>query len=217
MKVAFLSESPADEAAIVVLVEAVLGRRIERVRPALRARGWPNVRQVLPAVVRHLHFQTDADLLVVVADSDDSVVHTAQHDHHPGCRICQLRAVFRKAARHLPPAHGRNGVLRAVGIAVPAMEGWYLCGRDELVTESAWVAGQADGRLPYTRAELKERVYGTSRPTLQLETRVALAAVRWHARDLRRLENDFPGFAVLAEDVRAAERLRQAANSPLLD
>lgn len=204
MKVALLSESPADEAAIAVLVETVIGQRIHRVRPALRARGWPNVRQVLPAVVRHLHFQTDAELLVVVADADDSVVHTAEHDHHPGCRVCQLRAVFRKATRNLPPARGRDRVLRGIGIAVPAMEGWYLCGVDEQVSEAAWCAGQEAGRAPYSRAELKARVYGTSRPTLALETEVAVRAVRQMGRDLRRLEHDFPGFAVLANDLREA-------------
>ena len=217
MKTALLSESPADEAAIAILVEAIIGCRIERIEPALRARGWPNVRQVLPAVVRHLHFQTDADLLVVVADSDDSIVHIADHDHHPACRVCQLQAVFRKATKNLPPARGRARVLRGVGIAVPATEGWYLCGTDG-VTEEAWTDGQSTGRAPFTRAELKERVYGTSRPTLALETRVAVEAVRRMGKDLRRLEHDFPGFAVLADDLRAAvAAIAERKNSCLKD
>ena len=55
MKVALLSESPADEAVLRVLVEAVLGAPPKFVSPGLRARGWPNVAQVLPAVIRHLH------------------------------------------------------------------------------------------------------------------------------------------------------------------
>ena len=117
MKVALLSESPADEAALRVLVEAVFGARPQFISPGLRARGWPNVAQILPAVIRHLHFQTDADLLVVVADADDSVVHTARHEapdyFHPQCRVCQLRAVFRQTGKRLPPAHGRTRVLRA--------------------------------------------------------------------------------------------------------
>jgi hypothetical protein len=76
MKLAILSESPADEAALGVLIEAVLGGPYLRVQANLRARGWPSVAQVLPAVIRHLHFNTDAEGLVVVVDSDDSVVHT---------------------------------------------------------------------------------------------------------------------------------------------
>jgi hypothetical protein len=209
MQVAFLSESPADEAAIKLLVEGVLRRTVKPVQPSLRARGWPNVLQVLPAVARHLHFSTDAELLVVVADADDSVVHAPPHEEegyfHPRCRVCQLRAAFRKAVRNLPPARGRRRLLRGIGVAVPAVEAWYLCGRDASVSEEAWVVGQEQGRLPYTRAELKWRVYGTDRPSLAHETACAEREVRRQQADLRRLENDFPGFARLAADLRAVE------------
>jgi hypothetical protein len=207
MKVALLSESPADEAALRVLVESVLREMFTLVAPALRARGWPSVEQMLPAILRHLHFNTDADGLVVVVDSDDSVVHTAAHEapgyYHAGCRICRLRGVFRRTIKNLPPAHGRDRVLRAVGVCVPAIEAWYLCGRDTSVTEAAWVAGQLAGRPPYTRRELKWRVYGTERPTLPHEMKRAVQEVSRHQGDLRRLENDFPqGFGSLARDLR---------------
>lgn len=207
MNVAILSESPADEAAIRVLVEGVLGEPLQQTQAGLRARGWPNVVQVLPAVIRHLHFNTSADGLVVVVDADDSVVHTAEHEvpnyHHPLCRMCQVRAVFRRTTKKLPPAHGRTRVLRGIGVAVPAIEAWYLCGRDDSVSEAAWLAGQENGRPPYTRRELKVRVYGTDRPSLPLEIHRALAEARRHQGDLRRLEADFPGgFGELARDLR---------------
>jgi hypothetical protein len=207
MKVALLSESPADEAAIRVLVEAVLAGAVAEVKPCLRARGWPNVAQVLPAVLRHLHFNTDADGLVVVVDADDSVVHTAEHEapgfFHPQCRLCQLRSVFRKTQKRFPPAHGRGRVLRAIGLAVPAIEAWYLCGQDPQVTELAWLEGQAQGAPPYTRRDLKWRVYGTDRPGLAFEIQRAVECVRRHQRDARRLEADFPhGFGALARDLR---------------
>lgn len=207
MKVAILSESPADEAALAFLVEAVLGESLQPVQSGLRARGWPNVVQILPAVIRHLHFNTDADGLVAVVDADDSVVHTAAHEaegyFHPLCRLCQLRAVFRRTAKKLPPARGRTRLLRGIGVAVPAIEAWYLCGRDDMVTEARWLDGQSRGQPPYTRRELKQRVYGTDRPSLPLETEQAVAAVRRHGRDLRRLEADFPGgFGLLAADLR---------------
>ncbi|HND62054.1 MAG TPA: hypothetical protein PLB90_11295 [Opitutaceae bacterium] len=206
MKVALLSESPADEAVLRELVGAVL-REPPRFTPAgLRARGWPNVAQVLPAVIRHLHFNTDTDTLVVTVDSDDSVVHVAAHDapnyFHPQCRLCQLRAVFRQTTKKLPPAHGRARVLRCVGVAVPALEAWLLCGRDPAVSEAAWVEGLASGRRPYTRAELKFRVYGTDRPTLPYEIQRATEEIRRHRADPRRLENDFPGFGAMARDLR---------------
>lgn len=212
MKLAILSESPADEAAIEVLVAAVLGERIQRVRPSLRARGWPNVAQVMPAILRHLHFNTDATGLVVVVDSDDSIVHDDTHERkdyfHPRCRMCQLRAIFRQTTKKLPPARGRERLLRGVGIAVPALEGWYLCGKDEGVTEAAWVAEQHDPMRPYTRRELKRRVYGTERPTLAHETVCAVREVQRQAGDLRRLENDFPGFGFLAADLRSWKKQR---------
>lgn len=207
MKVAVLSESPADEAALRVLIETVLQRRIEPVQSGLRARGWPNVAQILPSVIRHLHFNTSADGLVVVVDADDSVVHTAAHDapgyFHPQCRMCELRAVFRQTAKKLPPAHGRSRVLRGVGVAVPAIEAWYLCGRDSQVNELAWIEGQESGHAPFTRSQLKWRVYGTDRPSLPHETACALHEVERHRTDLRRLEGDFPSFAALANELKS--------------
>ena len=208
MKVALLSESPADETALRVLVTAVLRQSPQFVAPGFRARGWPNVAQLMPAVLRHLHFNTDTDALVVVVDADDSVVHTEPHEapgyFHPHCRMCQLRAVYRQTTKRLPPAHGRARVLRMIGVAVPAIEAWYLCGRDDQVTEAAWIAGREKGALPYTRAMLKYRVYGTDRPSLPHEIDCALREVHSHRRDTRRLEHDFPGFAALAADLRAA-------------
>jgi hypothetical protein len=208
MNVALLSESPADETALRVLVTAVLREPPRFVGPGYRARGWPNVAQLMPAVIRHLHFNTDTDVLVVVVDSDDSVVHTADHDapgyFHPHCRMCQLRAVYRQTTKRLPRAHGRDRVLRAVGVAAPAVEAWYLCGRDDTVTEMAWIVGNESGHRPYSRAELKWRVYGTDRPSLPHETACAVREVSRHRHDPRRLEHDFPGFAALANDLRSA-------------
>jgi hypothetical protein len=213
MKVALLSESPADEAALRVLVAGVLRHTPQFVSPGFRARGWPNVGQLMPAVLRHLHFNTDADLLVVVVDSDDSVVHTLEHDapdyFHPHCRMCHLRAVYRRTTKRLPRAHGRDRVIRAVGVAVPAVEAWYLCGRDDSVSEAAWIVGQERGRLPYTRPQLKWRVYGTDRPSLPLETACAVREAERLQHDTRRLEHDFPGFAALATDLRASAQAQR--------
>jgi hypothetical protein len=223
MNVALLSESPADEAALRELVTGVLRVRPRFIAPGFRARGWPNVAQLLPAVIRHLHFNTDADALVVTVDADDSVVHGAAHERpgyfHPHGRMCQLRAVHRQTTKKLPPARGRERLLRAVGVAVPAIEAWYLCGRDPAVTEAAWVEGNARGARPYSRAELKQRVYATDRPSLAHEIDCALREVERHRADSRRLEHEFPGFAALAADLRAARDrppnlLPAAASSP---
>lgn len=207
LRLALLGESLVDESALGILVEGVLGRPFERVQPNLRARGWPSVLQILPAVARHLHFNTDADGLVVLVDSDDTEPHPPEHEapgyFHPRCRLCQLRAAFRRATKTLPPARGRERVLRGIGLAVPAAEAWYLCGVDAAVGEASWVKGREEGKPPYTRRELKQRVYGTERPTLPQAVAAASAAARRLARDTRRLENDFPGFAALAADLRS--------------
>ncbi len=207
MKVALLSESPADEAALRIVAEGVLGRPVEVVQPPLRARGWPSVAQVLPVILRHLHFRTDADGLVVAADSDDTVVHTAEHERpgyfHPRCRLCELRAIVRQTLKNLPSAQGRARLHTAVGLAVPAVEAWYLCGRDDAVTEAAWLDGQTTGAPPYTRRELKHRVYGTMHPSLPFEVQRATEEMARHRGDFRRLEFDFPGgFGALAADLR---------------
>ena len=208
MKVALLSESPSDEMALRVFVSAVLKDQPRFELPGFRARGWPNVAQLMPAVLRHLHFNTNTDVLVVAVDSDDSVVHTVAHDQpgyfHPHCRMCQLRAVYRQTMKKFPPAHGRERLLRTVGVAVPAIEAWYLCGRDTTVSEAAWIEGQERGRLPYTRAELKMRVYGTDRPGLPLQTACAVREAERQFQDTRRLEHDFPGFGSMAADLRQA-------------
>jgi hypothetical protein len=57
--------------------------------------------------------------------------------------------------------------------------------------------------MPYTRRELKWKVYGTERPSLEHEMKRAVQEVSRHHGDIRRLENDFPnGFGALARGLR---------------
>src|SRR5262245_6184449 len=94
MKVAVISESSADEAAVIRLAEAVLATKVEIVAVKVRHRGWPNVCQAFPNLLREIFYATAADGVVLVVDSDFSPVHL--DDHQPGdpdfatCRICQL-------------------------------------------------------------------------------------------------------------------------------
>ena len=213
MKIGLLSESPADEAAVRILVEKLLGEPVEVIQPSLRARGWPNVMQVLPAVLRHLQFQTDAEALVVVVDSDDTPLHDGDHADpdrfHPLCRICQLEMTIRRASKKWRLPEDRAPLFTAVGLAVPAVEGWYLCGRDSEVGERDWVRGQESGSPRYTRRELKMRVYGTTRPNLPLETERAIEEARRLVGNIRCLEEGFPiGFGNMAYAVRHWRRPR---------
>ena len=64
MKVAILSESAADEAAIRHFVEGLLGARTEVPgNLPIRSRGWPAVRDNLATVLRHLHYRSDCEAL----------------------------------------------------------------------------------------------------------------------------------------------------------
>jgi hypothetical protein len=94
--------------------------------------------------------------------------------------------------------------LSAVGLAVPAIEAWYLCGREQNVSENAWAQGLKERRRPYTRNRLKELAYGTDRPSLALETSGAIDEMHRVAQDLGQLERKFPvGFGSLLRDLRA--------------
>jgi hypothetical protein len=178
MKVAILSESSADEAALRVLVDHLLGVATEAVIPRLRDRGWPAVRTVLPVVIKHLYYQTDAVGLVVVADSNHTPPHHAGHEQDGAavgkCRLCELRGVVVRVRRELRQLDYRDPLHVAIGIAAPAIEGWLINGTDHRVTEAAWARGLRDRHDPYTKPELKKAVYGTERPSLELETRRAV-------------------------------------------
>jgi hypothetical protein len=209
MKVVIVSESPADEAAVRILVDGILGQQTVPITlSSLRAPGISGVLGVLPAAFKELHYHTDADALVVVVDANHSPVHESAHERPGGadgrCRLCKLRQVIAQVQGQLRPLSGRPAVKTALGIAVPAVEAWYQCGRDPHVTEAAWIVGLQSRSYPYTKNRLKQDVYGMERPPLALETRRAIEEAQRLVQDLTLLENLFPaGFGSLARDVRS--------------
>jgi hypothetical protein len=101
---------------------------------------------------------------------------------------------------------GRPALKAAIGLAVPAIEAWLLCGVNPHVTEAAWINGLKEmrGRMPYTKAGLKQELYGTAHPSLALETERMTAAASRLAADTSILESLFPfGFGTLAESLRS--------------
>lgn len=209
MKVAVLSESSADEAAIRILVDGILGTKTEETSDLpLRSRGWPSVIRVLPTVLKYLHYRTDTDALVVVVDSDDSPIHQHSHNEAGGenlqCRLCQLRSVVTSETKILRPVTGRDPLKSALGLAVPAIEAWYLCGLDPRVNEAAWARKLQSEPLTYTRRTLKQAVYGTERPTIEIEMVFAVNAATNMATNFSLIEQLFPhGFGSFARDIRA--------------
>jgi hypothetical protein len=111
MKVAFFSESPADQAALAVFTEGLLGAAPELIDRQLEGHGVTGVMSALDGVYRGIHYQSDADALVVVVDCDETELHSAAHDQpgasSPTCRFCKLRDIVTKARSQVQPRQGR--------------------------------------------------------------------------------------------------------------
>ena len=210
MKIAIVSESPADEAAIRILVDAVLGLSTEPVQTVrIRPRGWTHVLKVLRKTVMHHHYNTDADGLVVVIDSDQSPAHLPEHekseDEDSACRLCKMRHKVGKTLAKLSPIPSRTPLRVAFGLAIPAIEAWYLCGESPNVSEASWINARKSGKYPYNTAQLKRQVYGMDRPSLAMETQRAEEAARRivDSEKLELLEKTFAnGFGTMAASLR---------------
>jgi len=208
MKVAILSESAADDAAIRILVDHLLGTRTQAPKmPPLRSRGWPSVRQVLPKVLKHLHYHTDADALVVVVDADASPIHKIAHVG-PGpcveaCRLCALRANVDLTMRDLQPRPTRSPMETALGLAVPAIEAWLRCGLPGAISEQAWARTLTPSSAREHGIRLKREVYGSDRAPGSVKRQRAIEEAQRIGQDLADLESNFPvGFGALARDIR---------------
>jgi len=205
MKVAYFAESPADEAALTILTEAILGRATTPVLHAgLRHRGWPAVKSAMRSVLMELHYHTDAEGFVFIVDSNGSPPHFPAHDKapEPTCRLCQLRRIALEVQHQVRPRPHQPALKIALGVAVPAIEAWLLCGVKPSASEAAWINGQREGRKPFTSEDLKIELYGTARPSITDETVAMKNAATRLVNDLQPLETSFPqGFGVLRKDL----------------
>src|SRR5262249_3856046 len=153
--------------AIRILIGAVLGSPAAPVdRAGLRTRSWPGVLDIIRPVYLDLHYQTDADGLVIVADSDSSPVHQPEHDE-PGkrdhnCRLCKIRDIIEEAKRRSRPVPQRRAFHCSAGLTVPEISAWYQWGRDPHVNEASWINGLRLKKLPYTKQQLKLAAFGKS-------------------------------------------------------
>ncbi|MCH7988006.1 MAG: hypothetical protein IID46_02520 [Planctomycetes bacterium] len=208
MKIAILSESPADEAAVKIFVEKILGQTIEVITRRVRSSGVDAVLNSVPPVLKALHYHRTADALVVALDSDRSPVHLSDHipnDHAKlGCCSCNLHLIIEETLRHLRPIPNQPKIQTAVAVAVPAIEAWYQFGRDSNCTEAGWIHRRTAGvDAPAEIRKLKRAVYGTDRPGQALSKGKAIEHAERLAADLTPLEEYFPNsFGVFAQQVR---------------
>jgi hypothetical protein len=159
-------------------------------------------------VFRGIHYNTDAEGLIIVVDGDDTEMHVSDHDKlaegGEGCRLCEVRKIIAHAHKHLRARPSGGGLKVAIGVAVPAIEAWYLVGKEHQVGEAAWRAGLAANQRPFTRPKLKEMVYGTARPSLELETECATKEARRIINNINAIETAFPiGFGLMASEIRS--------------
>jgi hypothetical protein len=207
MKITIFSESPADEAALKILVEGILREEVEEEprKNRLRSRGYASVENELPAVIRSTYYHTDADGLIVVYDSDDTPVHEKEHlkDEGEKCRLCFLQRRISKVVESLSLRPERNPLKIAFGIAVPSIEAWYLCGTKIPVSEETWRRKLKDEKIGYDRTSLKEKVHG-ARPFRQKQVETSIAEAKGLAQNLELLEEKFPeGFGNMANEIRS--------------
>lgn len=207
MKLVMLSESLEDEAAVRILVDGVLGIQTEHVAPPYRARGWSRLVAVLPTVLKHLHYRTDADALAVIVDSDASTTHRLAHvprdGANQGCRLCELRWAADQVQNGLTEVPNRAPIKRAFGLAVPALEAWLLCGMDPRAIEATLIQ-RPDARTRTLRFQLKQDVYGTDRPSSEVRMVCAIEGARRLVQNLDEFEQCFPdGFGSFARDIRS--------------
>lgn len=208
MKIVFFGESTADQEGLTVFTEGILGEPPELVSMGLEGHGVTGVLNALNGVFRGVYYNSDAQGLVVVVDSDDTELHDPGHDEteegRQGCRLCQVRKTIAQARRHLRVRPSRCELKVAIGVAVPAIEAWYLVGKEHQVGEAAWRAGLASKQLPFTRPKLKEMVYGTTRPSLERERECATREARRIINDINAIETAFPiGFGLMASEIRS--------------
>lgn len=201
MKLAILGESETDEAVFGVLIEGLLGRPLQPIPLRNRSRGWPGVRRILPAVLLHLEYQTDAEALVVVIDSDLTPIHDGIHrgEPHPKCRVCEIIGSIVSARGTLSRPHR---VKVAVGQAVPMIEAWLLAPGDHTVGEAQWrtTLTQGTGSALSVLDSLKPRCY--TRPSAAGRGGEALDRARNCTTRFEILRTRFPdGFAPWADEI----------------
>ncbi|MGH8244111.1 MAG: hypothetical protein ACRETY_12275 [Steroidobacteraceae bacterium] len=102
------------------------------------------------------------------------------------------------------PCSHREALRVAIGVAVPAIEAWYLFGKDPRASEASWAVTRTGDTFLTVKRALKKAVYGSEVPLGELLSVRAAAEATRISSDLAALARFFPGgFAPLAEEVGA--------------
>jgi len=197
MKVAILSESKADDAAIKVLIQGILRREVEVLPRRARTGGWPEVFRLVPPTLKELHYHRSAEVLIVVVDTDDSPLHEEAHERpagfQPQCRVCELTRIVDQIRPTLKPIPNRPDIKVAIAAAAPAIEAWYAHGLDPGCTDAGWILQtRAKKSAKIVVKRLKRLVYGSDRPGTERQVQKAVEHATRLVADIELLERAFP-------------------------
>ena len=149
-------------------------------------RGWQGVFKCARArAAPYLHYRTDAEALVVTLDSDESPVHRRVHDAQPAMAIpsAAYAGFGGNVGRDSSRAFGRGRAAADLGSPwappFPPIEAWCLVrlGSSQLPSPLGFRPSQSR-RLPYTKKELKQRLYGSHRAYPGARDAVVLSSKR---------------------------------------
>ena len=212
MKIAIFSEFTTDENVLKILVEGIIGEEIEIVPypNKLQSRGSGVPRDV-PAVLSSVYYNTEAEFLIIVRDSDDTPIHKKDHDEPNNkeiekCRFCELHKIVESALEHLTHKQGKENFKVAIGVAVPAIEAWLLCGVNPHASEATWINKQKEKgfNLYSNRKKLKAALYGSNISSDKTKVERGMESAKRLAQNIEQLETFFPdGFGSLANEVRS--------------
>jgi hypothetical protein len=168
MNVAVFSESPIDEAVLRIFIDGTLGIQTSSAELfKLRARGWPTILKNIGPVLRHLHYRSLAELLVIVADSNNHELHSAAHHPtpHQNCRHCLLESAAAKASQSLQSIQPWHPIKFAIAVPCPSIEAWLLSVDNRECTEAGWSQRRKDGaNSVHEIRQLKKQLYGDETP-----------------------------------------------------
>ena len=122
------------------------------------------------------------------------------------CRYCELRKVVKSALENLNPTQGKENFKVAIGVAVPAIEAWLLCGVNPHATEANWITKQKekDFSTYNDRKCLKAELYGSEITSSKVRIERSTESAERLAENIEQLEILFPeGFGNMANEIRS--------------
>jgi hypothetical protein len=204
MKISILAESSNDAVVMVELASEILGESVELVEHSFQMNGWNKLPSILSAVIKKIHFHSDADGLIIQADSNHSSLLPGSANN----RYEELSELVGKTVAGLSVPYGKPRIKVAVAIAAPALEAWLLFHRHAEISEAAWEAGLKQSQDPYSKASLKQWLYGVQRPSHDVMKSQRLAAARAVRDRIHELRTRFPnGFGKFFDELRCWKSL----------